>query len=82
MITISEQREIWKTQAAGKSFLCTFLKCSQMPGVFIHSLIHGLGLYLIYNKDFTHRKTIKHFFYVLNSDFLPIRMQVETFLYI
>ena len=51
--------------------LSTFLECSQMSGVFYHSVIHGLGFFINFAlKDRVYaRKTIKHaFFSVLFSN--------------
>ena len=48
---------------------CTFLDCSQMTGVFYHTVIHGLGFFIcsmIYILHAQNNKT--RFFYVLYSD--------------
>ena len=36
--------------------------CSQMSGVFYHSVIHGLGLFICFMIEVMWRKTIKHVF--------------------
>jgi len=47
----------------------TFLKCSQMTGVFYHSVIHGLGFFICFNIEILHAQNNKtRFFYVLYSD--------------
>ena len=60
----------------------TFLQCSQMSGVFYHSVIHGLGFFLCFMIYAQNNKT--RFFYVLHSDktwvFLPIRARAGPYL--
>ena len=47
----------------------TFLECSQISGVFYHSVIHGLGFFICFNIKILRAKNNKtHFFYVLYSD--------------
>ena len=47
----------------------TFLECSQMSGVFYHSVNTRLRLlHLFYDIEVMGRKTIKHAFSVLYSD--------------
>ena len=57
-----------KTRAAGECFL-HFLECSQMTGVFCHSVIHGLGFFICFNIQILLAQNNKtRFFYVLYSD--------------
>ena len=47
----------------------TFLECSQMSGVFYHSVIHGLGFFICFKIQNLRAKNNKtRFFYVLYSD--------------
>ena len=46
----------------------TFLECSQMTGVFYHSIIHGLGFFICFMIWILHAQNNKtRFFYVLYS---------------
>ena len=47
----------------------TFLECSQITGVFYHSVIHGLGFFICFNIEILRAQNNKtRFFYVLYSD--------------
>ena len=47
----------------------TFLECSQISGVFFHSVIHGLGFFICFMIQSLHGKSDKtRFFYVLYPD--------------
>ena len=47
----------------------TFLECSQMTGVFYHSVIHGLGFLICFKIEILHAQNNKtRFSYVLYSD--------------
>ena len=48
----------------------SFLSCSQMSGVFYHSVIPGLGFFICFMIiiDFTHAKQENTLFFVLYSD--------------
>ena len=47
----------------------TFLECSQMTGVFYHSVIHGLGFFICFKIEILRAQNNKtRFFYVLYSD--------------
>ena len=47
----------------------TFLECSQMSGVFYHSVIHGLGFFICFMIQIVRAQNNKtRFFYVLYSD--------------
>ena len=47
----------------------TFLECSQMTGVFHHSVIHGLGFFICFKIEILRVQNNKTcFFYVLYSD--------------
>ena len=47
----------------------TFLECSQMSGVFYHSVTHGLGFFICFLISILSGQNSKtHFFYVLYSD--------------
>ena len=61
---------IWehKGNVETRAAFSTFIECSQMTGVFYHSVIHGLGFFTYFKYRFYTRKTIKHTFSVLYSD--------------
>ena len=47
----------------------TFLECSQMTGVFYHSVIHGLGFFIYFMIEILRTQNNKtRFFCVLYSD--------------
>ena len=47
----------------------TFLECSQMTGVFCHSVIHGLGFFICFKIQILRTQNNKtRFIYVLYSD--------------
>jgi len=47
----------------------TFLECSQMPVMFYHSVIHGLGFFICFKIEILHAQNNKtRLFYVLYSD--------------
>ena len=47
----------------------TFIECSQMTGVFYHSVIHGFGFFICFKIYILHAQNDKtRFFYVLYSD--------------
>ena len=47
----------------------TFLECSQITGMFYHSVIHGLGFFICFNIEILRAQNNKtRFFYVLYSD--------------
>ena len=56
----------------------TFLECSQMSGVFYHSVIHGLGFFICFMKQILRAENNKTpFFYVLYSDMTWVFDQSE-----
>ena len=61
----------------------TFLECSQMSGVFCHSVIHGLGFFIwLYDIEVMWQKNNKtRFFYVLYSDKTRVFDQSERTYY-
>ena len=44
--TFENTPEMKKTLACGSYVFSTFRSCSQMPLVFYHSVIHGLGFFI------------------------------------
>ena len=61
-----------------------FLQCSQMSGVFYHSVIHGFRLlHLLYDIEVMSRKTIKHvvsMFYTLITHGFLTNQSMRTIL--
>ena len=56
----------------------TFIECSQMTGVFYHSVIHGLGFFICFKIKILHAQNNKtRFFYVLYSDEIWVFDQSE-----
>jgi len=74
---------IWEHEVNVENTSCkwvfsTFLECSQMTGVFYHSVIHGLGFFICFNIGILHVQNNKTpFFYVLYSDKTYVLNQIE-----
>ena len=68
----------------GSVFSLTLTKCSQMSGVFFHSVIYGLGFFhLFYDIEVKWQNTIKHAFSMPNKILLfwLFRARSESYLH-
>ena len=64
---------IWEHEE--RRVFSTFLDCSQMSGVFYHSVIHGLGF------SFTRKTKHTMFYTLIKHGFWPIRARAGSYLY-